>query len=77
MRFVLNASSPNDVGVWTVTVAGSINGSGGGPFTSSFSFVMTILSDCEMTPTVIDNNSVGTPNQTTINAMSYIIAATA
>lgn len=77
MRFVLFASSPNDVGVWTVTVSGSITGDGSGPYTDSFSFTMTIQSDCEMTPTVIDTNSAGTPNQTTINAMSYIIAATA
>ena len=42
MRFVLFASSPNDVGVWTVTVSGSITGDGSGPYTDSFSFTMTI-----------------------------------
>jgi len=62
MRFTLQTSLPADVGVWTVNVAGSINGSGGGPYTSSFSFIMTIKSDCELTPTVIDSNAAGTPN---------------
>jgi hypothetical protein len=62
MRFTLSASLPADVGVWSVTVAGSIVGGGGGPFTNSFSFTMTIKSDCEMTPTIIDSNAAGTPN---------------
>ena len=55
-HFLLNTSSPNDVGVWTVTVSGSLTTPAGGPYTDTFSFVMTIKSDCEATPTVIDSD---------------------
>ena len=37
-HFLLSASSPNDVGVWTVTVSGSMSSDTGGPYTDTFSF---------------------------------------